>query len=91
MNYSGTYIDAMDNQGNIPDFQDGGYTGTKSYWYHDVSASYEVNDNVEIFGGVRNLADKAPPVFDNANDGNTDPNNFDVVGRYFFVGARLKY
>lgn len=91
VNYSGTYIDAMDNQGNIPDFQDGGYVGTDSYWYHDVSASYDFNDNVEIFGGVRNLADKAPPVFDNANDGNTDPNNFDVVGRYFFVGARLKY
>lgn len=91
VNYSGTFIDAMDNQGNIPDFQDGGYTGTDSYWYHDVSASYDFNDNVEIFGGVRNLADKEPPVFDNANDGNTDPNTFDVVGRYFFVGARLKY
>ncbi|WP_292225764.1 TonB-dependent receptor [Brevundimonas sp.] len=91
VNYSGTYIDAMDNQGNIPDFEDGGYEGTKSFWYHDVSARYSFNDNVEIFGGIRNLADKKPPVFDNANDGNTDPNTFDVVGRYFFVGARLKY
>ncbi|NBB63636.1 TonB-dependent receptor [Pseudomonas sp. ODNR1LW] len=91
VNYSGTYIDAMDNQGNIPAFEDGGYIGTDSYWYHDISASYDFNDSVEIFGGVRNLADKEPPVFDNASDGNTDPNTFDVVGRYFFVGARLKY
>ena len=91
VNYSGTYIASMDNQGNIPAFEDGGYAGTDSYWYHDVSASYNFNDSVEIFGGVRNLADKEPPVFDNANDGNTDPNTFDVVGRYFFVGARLKY
>ncbi|PZN98873.1 MAG: hypothetical protein DCF29_19810 [Alphaproteobacteria bacterium] len=91
VNYSGTYIASMENQGNIPAFDDGGYTGTDAYWYHDVSASYNFNDSVEIFGGVRNLADEEPPVFDNANDGNTDPNTFDVVGRYFFVGARLKY
>lgn len=92
VNYSGTYIDAMENQGNIPAFEDdSGYSGTGSYWYHDVSASYKIDQSVELFGGIRNLGDKKPPVFDNANDGNTDPNTFDVVGRYFFVGARLKY
>ncbi|MNX92454.1 catecholate siderophore receptor CirA [compost metagenome] len=91
LNYSGTFIDAMDNQGNIPAFEDGGYNTVESYWYHDVSATYQVNENVQFFGGIRNLTDKEPPVFDNANDGNTDPNAYDVVGRYFFVGARLKY
>jgi len=91
VNYSGTFIDAMDNQGNIPAFEDGGYSTVESYWYHDVSATYQVNENVQVFGGIRNLTDKEPPVFDNANDGNTDPNAYDVVGRYFFVGARLKY
>lgn len=89
--YSGTFIDAMDNQGNIPDFQDGGYTGTDSYFYHDISASYQATDKIEVFGGIRNLGDENPPVFDNAPDGNTDPNAFDVVGRYFFAGLRLKY
>jgi iron complex outermembrane recepter protein len=89
--YSGTYIDSLDNQGNIPDFQDGGYTGVDSYWYHDISATYQANQNMELFAGVRNLLDEEPPVFDNAPDGNTDPNAYDVNGRYFFVGARLKY
>lgn len=89
--YSGTFIDAMDNQGNIPDFQDGGYIGTDSYFYHDLSASYQATDNIEVFGGIRNLFDKDPPLLDNANDGNTDPNTFDVVGRYFFAGLRIKY
>lgn len=89
--YSGTFVDAMDNQGNIPDFQDGGYIGTDSYFYHDISATFSPTENVELFGGIRNLADEEPPVFDNAPDGNTDPNTFDVVGRYFFVGARLTY
>lgn len=91
LNYSGTFIDAMDNQGNIPAFEDGGYNTVPSYWYHDVSATYQMNESVQFFGGIRNLTDKDPPVFDNANDGNTDPNAYDVVGRYFFVGARLKY
>ena len=89
--YSGTYIDAMDNQGNIPAFADGGYSTVPSYFYHDLSATYAATSNIEVFGGIRNLTDEDPPVFDNANDGNTDPNTYDVVGRYFFVGARLKY
>ncbi|CAN5130850.1 hypothetical protein BH10PSE2_BH10PSE2_11670 [soil metagenome] len=89
--YTGTYINAMDNQGNIPDFADGGYTTVPSYWYHDLSATYSVTDNIDLFGGVRNLTDEKPPVYDNAIDGNTDPNTYDVVGRYFFAGARLKY
>lgn len=91
LNYSGTFIDAMDNQGNIPAFEDGGYNTVPSYWYHDVSATYQMTESVQFFGGIRNLTDEDPPVFDNANDGNTDPNAYDVVGRYFFVGARLKY
>ncbi|RZJ45525.1 MAG: TonB-dependent receptor [Brevundimonas sp.] len=89
--YSGTFIDEMDNQGNIPDFADGGYIGVDAYWYHDISATYQATESMEVFAGIRNLLDEDPPVFDNAPDGNTDPNAYDVNGRYFFVGARLKY
>ena len=89
--YSGTYIDSMDNQGNIADFADGGYIGVDAYWYHDISGTYQATDNMELFAGIRNLLDEEPPVFDNAPDGNTDPNAYDVNGRYFFFGARLKY
>ena len=91
LTYMGTYWDSMDNQGNIPAFADGGYSGVDAYWYHDVNAQWAVNDTVEIFGGVRNLGDEEPPVFDNANDGNTDPNSYDVIGRYFYVGGKLKF
>jgi iron complex outermembrane recepter protein len=89
--YNGTYIGEMDNQGNIPDFQDGGYIGTDAIWYHDVSARWSVNDNVELFGGIKNLTDEDPQVFDNAPDGNTDPNSFDILGRYFFGGVTLRF
>jgi iron complex outermembrane receptor protein len=91
INYIGTYLTDMDNQGNIPEFQDGGYPGVDAYWYHDVNARWAVNDMVEVFGGIKNLADEEPPVFENANDGNTDPNSYDVIGRYFYAGAKLKF
>ncbi len=89
--YTGTYIGAMDNQGNIPAFEDGGYTTVKAFIYHDVSARWGVTEKVELFGGVRNLTNKRPPIFDNANDGNTDPNTYDIVGRNYFVGAKLRF
>ncbi|MEH0197085.1 TonB-dependent receptor [Caulobacter sp. CCNWLW153] len=89
--YTGTYVGKMDNQGNIPDFEDGGYNTVKAFMYHDVSARWAVNDNVEVFGGVRNLGDKKPPVFDNSPDGNTDPNTYDILGRSYFLGAKLRF
>lgn len=89
--YTGTFIDELDNQGNIPEFQDGGYSGVDAYWYHDISGTYQATENMELFAGIRNLLDEDPPVFDNSPDGNTDPNSYDVNGRYFFFGARLKY
>lgn len=85
------FIDKMDNQGNIPDFADGGYNTVKSFWYHDLSLRATVNDNLEVFGGVKNLTDKQPPVFDNSPDGNTDPNAYDVLGRQFFLGATVRF
>lgn len=90
--YSGTFIDALDNQGNIPAIGDpSGYSTIDSFWYHDISGTWQATDNIEMFAGIRNLLDEEPPVFDNAQDGNTDPNTYDVNGRYFFFGARLKY
>ncbi|HYC05043.1 MAG TPA: TonB-dependent receptor [Azospirillaceae bacterium] len=85
------WIDKLDNQGNIPAFEDGGYTGVRDAWYHDVSARVTVSDMVELSAGVKNLGDNKPPIFDNSPDGNTDPNTYDVVGRTYFVGASFKF
>jgi iron complex outermembrane recepter protein len=93
LNYSATYIDEMQDQGDLPAFAASFGTGvvTESYTYHDVSASWAVNDTLELFGGVKNLLDKDPPLLGNAPDGNTDPNTYDVLGRNFFVGARARF
>ncbi|RYF93253.1 MAG: hypothetical protein EON95_09580 [Caulobacteraceae bacterium] len=91
VSYNGTYIGEMDNQGNIPAFEDGGYVGTDAVMYHDINARWAVTDSVSLFGGVKNLTDEDPQVFDNAPDGNTDPNSFDILGRYYYVGATLRF
>jgi len=85
------YIDAMDNQGNIPAFEDGGYIGTDSETYHDVSARWQINDTFEFGFGVRNLTDIKPPYFDWPLDGNTDPSTYDALGRYYFGSLRAKF
>ena len=89
--YVGSYLGEVENQGNIPAFFDGGYSNVDAYWYHDINARWGVNDTLEVFGGIKNLGDEEPPVFDNAQDGNTDPNSYDVLGRYFYVGAKLRF
>lgn len=62
-------------------------------WYADLSARYEVNERVELYGGVENLFDKAPPIQGVAltGDANTDVALYDVLGRRFYAGVRLRF
>ncbi|WP_202843943.1 TonB-dependent receptor domain-containing protein [Luteimonas saliphila] len=62
-------------------------------WYFDANASYEINDHVQLFGGVDNLFDRDPPVLGTAlaGDANTDVGVYDVLGRRYFLGVRLKF
>ncbi|QYK02647.1 TonB-dependent receptor [Shewanella psychrotolerans] len=59
--------------------------------YHDISATYDVTSNVRLSGGVNNLLDEEPPYYSGNNDSNTDPYTYDVLGRYFFVRASVKF
>lgn len=61
-----------------------------AYWYHNVRAAYSF-DRYVISGGVRNLFDKQAPRLSSPIEGNTDPNTYDVIGRYFFVGLSAKF
>ncbi len=86
-----TYYDKMENQGNLPVFEDGGYIGTDAYTVTDAQARWAVTPSTDLIFGVNNLFDKEPPVFDNSPDGNTDPNAFDVLGRAYYMGFKLKF
>ncbi len=51
---------------------------------HDINASYQVSDNLRVYGGVNNLADRDPFITENA---------FPVSprGRVFFLGVNVAY
>jgi iron complex outermembrane recepter protein len=56
----------------------------------DVTARYKLNDKTEIFGGIRNLLDKKPPL-DQTTYGAVSYNPLDysgAVGRFYSVGVR---
>ncbi len=86
-----TYYSKLDNQGNIPAFEDGGYNTVPTYFITDVQARWNVSPRTELVFGINNVMDKEPPVFDNSPDGNTDPNSFDPLGRAYYAGFKLKF
>ena len=60
--------------------------------YLDLSMGVDVNENLSFTAGVNNLLDKAPPILGSAAEqANTLPSFFDVLGRDYFVSARLKF
>lgn len=64
----------------------------KAYNLFDLNARINATDNFEFFGGVQNLLDKQPP---SVNAGftatNTDETLYDVLGRRFFIGAKVRF
>lgn len=66
---------------------------TSPQYYFDISGQLQVLEKLELFGGIDNLFDNQPPVMGTvlAGDANTDPSLYDVVGRRFFAGARLRF
>lgn len=67
----------------------------KAFNYFDLTATAEVSDRVTFNVGVNNMLNKKFPVIGQGPDGgeqsNTLPSFFDVLGRDFFVSARVKF
>jgi outer membrane receptor protein involved in Fe transport len=66
-----------------------------SRFYHDVRFSYDVGEGSQLYLGVDNLADKDPPFFATGTSGtqalDTIPAYYDVFGRTYFGGVRVKF
>jgi iron complex outermembrane receptor protein len=69
----------------------------KAYDYVDLDAAWNVSKNLRVSLSVANLFDKKAPNVGNTigttsgNSGNTFPQVYDVVGRYYSLGATLKF
>lgn len=61
--------------------------------YVDLSASYRINSNIEIYGKIDNLLDNDPPILPNNIIQPTVSNSqmYDKIGRYYVGGVRLRF
>ena len=73
------------------------YASIKSYSYVDLSASWKATKNLRLNLSINNLGDKKPPEVGNTisttstNSGNTFPQNYDAIGRFYTLGATLTF
>lgn len=66
------------------------------YWTSDLSGSYQVTENFQLYGGVKNIMDHPAPMVlsgvpGNTTGANTDQEAYDSIGRRYFFGARVKF
>ncbi|ABZ76147.1 TonB-dependent receptor [Shewanella halifaxensis HAW-EB4] len=89
--YEARYIDGMDSFSCNDDPSECYAPSVDSVVYHDLSANYDLTSTVRLSGGVNNIFDEEPPYYSGNNDSNTDPYTYDVLGRFFFVRASVKF
>ena len=64
-----------------------------SVMYTDITLGYTLPTKTHLQVGVRNVADKQPPIFfqNNVTNANTDVQTYDTLGRQWFVGFTQKF
>ncbi|HEU4665138.1 MAG TPA: TonB-dependent receptor [Dokdonella sp.] len=73
---------------------DGLYTDYGSTVYHDIQFGYNLESlNTRFDIGVNNVGDKQPPFLyaNNTLNGNSDPTDFDFMGRYYWGRVTVKF
>ncbi|MFT6645186.1 MAG: iron complex outermembrane receptor protein, partial [Patiriisocius sp.] len=63
-------------------------------FYHDLSAAYDVTEQVNVYFGINNVLDEDPEILaQGSNYGspgiNTNGNAYDVIGRRYYAGIRV--
>jgi outer membrane receptor protein involved in Fe transport len=62
--------------------------------YNNLTVGYNIEPiNTRIDVGVDNVFDKQPPILyaNNTLNADTDPADFDVIGRYYFGRVTVKF
>jgi outer membrane receptor protein involved in Fe transport len=77
----------------LPPGSDGCLLTFGAQTYHNLEVGYKLPWNMRIRAGVDNLFDKQPPIMyqNNTADGNTDPQTFDTVGRYYWTNLTVNF
>jgi outer membrane receptor protein involved in Fe transport len=65
------------------------------YDYFDLGASYAFDEGalagLELRVGVENATDEDPPIFPSYSQSNTDPSQYDVLGRRYYLSLRYSF
>ena len=93
LGFTGTFIGKS--------WEDDQFDGPNMYsvpaiFYLDTNVSYKINDAIEVYGGIDNLLDTdAPNILSgttfNVTGADTAADVYDVFGRRFYMGARLRF
>lgn len=73
------------------------YSEIEAYDYFDLSGRWDINDAVRLTVTVSNLLDEQPPEVGSnigptaSNNGNTFPQTYDALGRYYTLGLNLRF
>ncbi len=59
--------------------------------YHDFFASYSPAENYDLTLGINNIFDTKPPRHAAVHSGTFGSALYDSIGRYFFVGAKVRF
>jgi len=82
------YVDGM-HDFEWPDYR------VPSHDYLDLFASYEVGqgllDGLTLRAGIENVADKDPPLLPSQVQANTDPSQYDVLGRRYYINLTYRF
>lgn len=72
-----------------------GFPEVGSHIYHNMRLGFEVTEGSEVYAGVTNVFDKEPPFFASGTSGtqalDTIPAFYDVFGRSYYVGSRIRF
>ncbi len=90
-----TWVDGMKNNlsatgwSGLP-FGIGPVTGTPAKIYIDLFGDYAITPEIALRAGVLNVADSQPPAYNPSEQDGTNPAQYDIVGRRYFVGLGVK-
>jgi len=92
-NYTTRYIHHVDEQAKYSGGLIVGATELRvpSVTYHDLEASYRFAPNIKVSLGVDNFTDETAPVVYGGFNGSTDMRTYDVVGRFYWARAEVKF
>jgi iron complex outermembrane recepter protein len=58
--------------------------------YFHLNGSAQVSESLQVYAGINNLFDQDAPIFPNQIQ-NTDTSTYDLIGRFYFLGATVSF